>query len=121
MYEQLGYYTFEDITEADPYTDDDVATYYDEIANGSKLYRLTYSSASMSQGSFFLTLSGEYTMVSSMPYGNEWLMFADMEDGTAMISMEGYGGAGAMGDKGSLVFYGPDNSIIARIVCIRNY
>ena len=121
MYKQLGYYTFEDITEADPYTDEDAASYYDEIANGSKLYRLTYSNMSMSQGSFFLTISGEYTMVSSMPLGNEWLMFADMEDGTAMISMEGYGSAGSKGDKGSLVFYGSNNMVVARIICIRNY
>lgn len=123
-YLQNGDFKFEDLTDGDPNTDPDVADFAGEIEMGAKLYRLTYSNLSMSQGSLMLTLSGEYTQVMSYPYGNEWLMFMDMEDGTCMISMEGYGDVGQKGDKGSLAFYGMTpygDGVVARVICIRNY
>lgn len=127
MYEMLNYFKFEDLTNVDPNTDEDVAANAGEIEMGAKLYRLTYNNSSMSEGSLQLDIAGEYSMVMTMPYGNNWLVFYDVtsgmvDDGKCVIGMSGEDRAqGATGDKGSIVFYGSDGNIAARIICIRNY
>lgn len=120
-YIEQGYFNLEDLTDADPNTDPDVAENAGYIEMGAKLYRLTYGNESMSQGSLSLLLSGEFSTYMSNPFGNEWLMFMDMDDGTCMISMSGYGDAGAKGDKGNLNFYNGQDVVVAVVVCVRNY
>lgn len=126
-YEQKGDFKLEDLTNVDPETDADVAENAGEIEMGAKLYRLTYNNSSMSEGSLQLDITGEYLMTMTMPYGNNWLVFYDVtsgmvDDGKCVIGMSGEDfSQGAIGDKGSIVFYGPGNSIVARVICIRNY
>lgn len=76
-----GFFKFEELTEGDPNTDEDVAEFIGEIESGAKLYRLTYNSQSMSEGSLQLQIKGEYNMVMTYPYGNEWLVFYDASSG----------------------------------------
>lgn len=126
-YEQNGYFKFEDLTNVDPETDEDVAANAGEIEMGAKLYRLTYNNSSMSEGSIFLDIAGDYIMTMTMPYGNEWLIFYDaasgmVDNGKCMIGMSGEDlSQGQKGDKGSIVFYGPGSSIVGHIICVRNY
>lgn len=121
-----GYFKLEDLTNVDPNTDPDVFEYAGEIEMGAKLYRLTYNNSSMSEGALMLTLSGEYGMYMTMPYGNDWLVFYDassgmVDTGFAVIGMSGEDlGSGQTGDKGSIVFY-QGSTVVARIICIRNY
>lgn len=94
---------------------------------GAKLYRLTYNNQSMSEGSLQLQIKGEYNMVMTYPYGNEWLVFYDassgmVDAGSCVIGMSGADFAsGEAGSKGSIALYDSNWQIVARIVCIRNY
>lgn len=127
MYEMLEYFKFEDLTNVDPETDEDVAANAGEIEMGAKLYRLTYNNASMSEGSLQLDITGDYIMTMTMPFGNEWLVFYDaqsgmVDSGKCLIGMSGEDlSQGQTGDKGSVVFYGPGNVIVGRVICVRNY
>lgn len=122
-----GFFKFEELTEGDPNTDEDVAEFIGEIESGAKLYRLTYNSQSMSEGSLQLQIKGEYNMVMTYPYGNEWLVFYDassgmVDAGNCVIGMSGADFAsGEAGSKGSIALYDSNWQIVARIVCIRNY
>lgn len=125
-----GYFSFEDLTNVDPSSDEDVEANAGEIEMGAKLYRLTYNNSSMSEGMLTLNISGEYTSTMINPYGNKWLVFADEASGMAgpgqgIIVMSGWDMAqGSKGDKGSIAFYGNTEygpGVVARIICIRNY
>lgn len=122
-----GFFKFEELTEGDPNTDEDVAEFMGEIESGAKLYRLTYNNQSMSEGSLQLQIKGEYNMVMTYPYGNEWLVFYDassgmVDAGSCVIGMSGADFAsGEAGSKGSIALYDSNWQIVARIVCIRNY
>lgn len=122
-----GFFKFEELTEGDPNTDEDVAEFMGEIELGAKLYRLTYNNQSMSEGSLQLQIKGEYNMVMTYPYGNEWLVFYDassgmVDAGNCVIGMSGADFAsGEAGSKGSIALYDSNWQIVARIVCIRNY
>lgn len=132
-YISMGYLTFEDLTEVDPSTDEDVLANAGEIEMGAKLYRLTYNNAMFStdsMGSFMLSINGNYTSSTINPYGNTWLVFYDassgmVEPGSAVIGMSGEDGKqGTTGDKGSIAFYGNTEygpGVVARIICVRNY
>lgn len=122
-----GFFKFEELTDGDPNTDEDVAEFMGEIESGAKLYRLTYNNQSMSEGSLQLQIKGEYNMVMTYPYGNEWLVFYDassgmVDAGSCVIGMSGADFAsGEAGSKGSIALYDSNWQIVARIVCIRNY
>ena len=122
-----GFFKFEELTEGDPNTDEDVAEFIGEIESGAKLYRLTYNNQSMSEGSLQLQIKGEYNMVMTYPYGNEWLVFYDassgmVDAGSCVIGMSGADFAsGEAGSKGSIALHDSNWQIVARIVCIRNY
>lgn len=122
-----GFFKFEELTDGDPNTDEDVAEFMGEIESGAKLYRLTYNNQSMSEGSLQLQIKGEYNMVMTYPYGNEWLVFYDassgmVDVGNCVIGMSGADFAsGEAGSKGSIALYDSNWQIVARIVCIRNY
>lgn len=122
-----GFFKFEELTDGDPNTDEDVAEFIGEIELGAKLYRLTYNNQSMSGGSLQLQIKGEYNMVMTYPYGNEWLVFYDassgmVDAGNCVIGMSGADFAsGEAGSKGSIALYDSNWQIVARIVCIRNY
>lgn len=122
-----GFFKFEELTDGDPNTDEDVAEFIGEIESGAKLYRLTYNNQSMSGGSLQLQIKGEYNMVMTYPYGNEWLVFYDassgmVDAGNCVIGMSGADFAsGEAGSKGSIALYDSNWQIVARIVCIRNY
>lgn len=126
-YEQKGDFKLEDLTNVDPETDADVAENAGEIEMGAKLYRLTYNNSSMSEGSLQLDIAGDYIMTMTNPYGNTWLVFYDaasgmVDNGKCVIGMSGEDfSQGQKGDKGSIVFYGSGSSIVARVICVRNY
>ena len=71
MYQPLGYYTFEDLTNGDPDADEDIANNWDVIEAGGKLYRLTYTSTDL-MGSISFLLNGEYANIIASSTGN-WL------------------------------------------------
>lgn len=126
-YLENGFFKFENLTDGDPYTDEDVAEYMGEIEAGAKLYRLTYNNQSMSEGSLQLIIKGEYKMTMTYPYGNEWLVFYDassgmVDTGYCVIGMSGEDfSSGEAGSKGSIAIYDANWQVVARIICIRNY
>lgn len=134
LYEGLkaeGYVLFEDLTNVDPNTDEDVADNAGEIEMGASLYRLTYNNAALSSETFLpLTITGSYSYYDSYPYNNTWLALIDsstgmLNPGQYAIVMSGIDmEQGTTGDKGSIAFfgntpYGP--GVVARIICVRNY
>ena len=126
-YRDNGFFKFEDLTAGDPNTDADVAEFIGEIESGAKLYRLTYNNQSMSEGSLMLQIQGEYKMVMTYPYDNDWLVFYDassgmVEPGNCVIGMSGADfSSGANGSKGSIALYDSNWQVVARIICIRKY
>lgn len=117
MYQQLGYYTFEDLTNGDPDADEDIANNWDVIEAGGKLYRLTYTSFDL-MGSISFRLNGEYANIMAMSAGN-WLG-TESYDNEIYVTMDAPGNT-YTGGQGFIRIYDSNNSQLACIICIREF
>ncbi|OUN59169.1 hypothetical protein B5G16_06070 [Alistipes sp. An66] len=117
MYQQLGYYTFEDLTNGDPDADEDIANNWDVIEAGGKLYRLTYKSFDL-MGSISFLLNGEYANITASSAGN-WLG-TESYDNEIYVTMDAPGNT-YTGGQGFIRIYDSNNSQLACIICIREF
>lgn len=117
MYQPLGYYTFEDLTNGDPDADEDIANNWDVIAAGGKLYRLTYKPFDL-MGSISFLLNGEYANIIASSTGN-WLGI-ESYDNEINVTMDASGNT-YTGGQGFIRIYDSSNSQLACIICIREF
>ena len=117
MYQPLGYYTFEDLTNGDPDADEDIANNWDVIAAGGKLYRLTYKSFDL-MGSISFLLNGKYANIIASSTGN-WLGI-ESYDNEINVTMDASGNT-YTGGQGFIRIYDSSNSQLACIICIREF
>lgn len=117
MYQQLGYYTFEDLTNGDPDADEDIANNWDVIAAGGKLYRLTYKSFDL-MGSISFLLNGEYANIIASSTGN-WLG-TESYDNEINVTMDASGNT-YTGGQGFIRIYDSNYNQLACIICIREF
>lgn len=110
-------YSFEDITNGDPYTDEDIANNWEVIDAGGKLYRLTYKTSDLIGIVNFL-LNGEYSTFIVTPQ-DSWLG-AEIWDGILYITMAAKQYSGG---KGNITIYADQSkqTVLARIICIREF
>ena len=117
MYQPLGYYTFEDLTNGDPDADEDIANNWDVIAAGGKLYRLTYKSFDL-MGSISFLLNGEYANIIASSTGN-WLG-TESYDNEINVTMDASGNT-YTGGQGFIRIYDSNYNQLACIICIREF
>lgn len=117
MYQQLGYYTFEDLTNGDPDADEDIANNLDVIEAGGKLYRLTYKSSDL-MGSISFLLNGEYANITASSTGN-WLG-TESYDNEIYVTMDASGNT-YTGGQGFIRIYDSNYNQLACIICIREF
>lgn len=117
MYQPLGYYTFEDLTNGDPDADEDIANNWDVIAAGGKLYRLTYKSFDL-MGSISFLLNGEYANIIASSTGN-WLG-TESYDNEINVTMDALGNT-YTGGQGFIRIYDSNYNQLACIICIREF
>ena len=117
MYQQLGYYTFEDLTNGDPDADEDIANNRDVIEAGGKLYRLTYKSFDL-MGSISFLLNGEYANITASSTGN-WLG-TESYDNEINVTMDASGNT-YTGGQGFIRIYDSNYNQLACIICIREF
>lgn len=117
MYQPLGYYTFEDLTNGDPDADEDIANNWDVIAAGGKLYRLTYKSFDL-MGSISFLLNGEYANIIASSTGN-WLD-TESYDNEINVTMDALGNT-YTGGQGFIRIYDSNYNQLACIICIREF
>ena len=117
MYQQLGYYTFEDLTNGDPDADEDIANNWDVIEAGGKLYRLTYKSSDL-MGSISFLLNGEYANITASSTGN-WLG-TESYDNEIYVTMDASGNT-YTGGQGFIRIYDSNYNQLACIICIREF
>lgn len=117
MYQPLGYYTFEDLTNGDPDADEDIANNWDVIAAGGKLYRLTYKPFDL-MGSISFLLNGEYANIIASSTGN-WLGI-ESYDNEINVTMDASGNT-YTGGQGFIRIYDSNYNQLACIICIREF
>ena len=117
MYQPLGYYTFEDLTNGDPDADEDIANNWEVIAAGGKLYRLTYKSFDL-MGSISFLLNGEYANIIASSTGN-WLG-TESYDNEINVTMDASGNT-YTGGQGFIRIYDSNYNQLACIICIREF
>ena len=117
MYQPLGYYTFEDLTNGDPDADEDIANNWDVIAAGGKLYRLTYKPFDL-MGSISFLLNGEYANIIASSTGN-WLGI-ESYDNEINVTMDALGNT-YTGGQGFIRIYDSNYNQLACIICIREF
>ena len=117
MYQQLGYYTFEDLTNGDPDADEDIANNWDVIEAGGKLYRLTYTSTDL-MGSISFLLNGEYANIIASSTG-DWLG-TESYDNEIYVTMDASGNT-YTGGQGFIRIYDSNYNQLACIICIRKF
>lgn len=117
MYQPLGYYTFEDLTNGDPDADEDIANNWDVIAAGGKLYRLTYKSFDL-MGSISFLLNGEYANIIASSTGN-WLGI-EHYDNEINVTMDASGNT-YTGGQGFIRIFDSNYNQLACIICIREF
>ena len=117
MYQQLGYYTFEDLTNGDPDADEDIANNWDVIEAGGKLYRLTYTSFDL-MGSISFLLNGEYANIIASSTGN-WLGI-EHYDNEIYVTMNAPDNTYTNG-QGFIRIYDSNYNQLACIICIREF
>lgn len=117
MYQPLGYYTFEDLTNGDPDADEDIANNWDVIAAGGKLYRLTYKSFDL-MGTISFLLNGEYANIIASSTGN-WLG-TESYDNEINVTMDASGNT-YTGGQGFIRIYDSNYNQLACIICIREF